>query len=73
MRPVGSAPGPGRASVPGGRELHSISFVRRLPSERRMRPAGVVVVDPAADPDFGVAAGLECVEMDVLVFERAPP
>ena len=37
-----------------------------------MRPGFIVIVDPAADPSPGPGAGLEGLEIDALVLERAP-
>ncbi len=54
------------------REAFIIGLLRRVFSERRMRPGFMVIVDPAADPGPGLGAGLEGLEIDALVLERAP-
>lgn len=45
---------------------------RGLSAEGRVGPRAVIVGDPPADAGPGLRAGLEGVEIDALVFERAP-
>ena len=52
--------------------VDSIDLVGGPAAERRVRPVGIVVADPATDPGACLAARLEGVEEDALVFERSP-
>ncbi len=50
----------------------TIDLLRRSSIEHRVRPLGVVVVDPTADPGPRFGGGLEGLEIDALVLQRAP-
>ncbi len=45
---------------------------RHLSAQGRVRPRAVVVGHPSADAGVDLRAGLEGIEVDALVFERAP-
>ena len=50
----------------------AVGLGRRFSPERRVRPLGVVEVDPLADDALGLEAVGELAQIDGLVFERAP-
>ena len=54
----------------GGAEVH---LVGRLAGERRMRHLGVVLLDEEGDQRLEVSHGVERVEIEPLMLERAPP
>ncbi len=49
-----------------------ICLVGGGPAKGRVRPAAVVVGDPPRQPHLKLAAGLEGVDVDALVFQRPP-
>ena len=49
-----------------------VGFEGRSPAEGRMRPLGILVGHPLADPGPRLGAGLESVEIDALVLQRTP-
>ena len=54
------------------RRVASVCLGRRPPAQRRVRPLGVVEADPLADHAPGGEAVGDLVQVDRLVFERAP-
>ena len=54
------------------RRVASVGLGRRPPAQRRVRPDGVVEGDPLADDAPGGEAVGDLVQVDRLVFERAP-